>query len=94
MALDYPTYADKAIFVDLLAEGADPSEPATQVELDAWIVGREIPFTTAVDPPDAGQRILKDFSPVENTFLVELGSMKIVSHSLAPSTLYPTLDAL
>ncbi len=94
MALDYVTYADKAIFVDLLAEGADPGEPAGQVELDAWIVDREIPFTTAVDAPGAGQRILKDFSPVENTFLVELGSMKTVKHALAPSTLYPALDEL
>lgn len=94
MALDYPTYADKAIFVDLLAEGADPSEPAGQVELDAWIVDREIPFTTAVDAPGAGQRILKDFSPVENTYLVELGTNAIVDHALAPTTLYPALDAL
>ncbi|MCK6533830.1 MAG: hypothetical protein L6Q84_12745 [Polyangiaceae bacterium] len=94
MALDYPTYADKAIFVDLLAEGADPTEPATPVELEAWIVDREIPFTTAVDLPGAGQRILKDFSPIESTFLVELGSMTIVEHARAPTTLYPALDAL
>lgn len=94
MALDYATYADKAIFVDLLAQGADPSEPAGQVELDAWIVAREIPFTTAVDPPGAGQRILKDFSPVESTFLVELGSLKIVERAAAPTSLYPELDAL
>ncbi len=94
MALDYPTYADKAIFVDLLAEGADPTEPAAQAELDAWIVDREIPFTTAIDAPGAGQRILKDFSPIDHTFLVELGTMKIVTQALAPSTLYPALDAL
>lgn len=94
MALDYPTYADKVIFVDLLAEGADPSEPASQVELDAWIVDREIPFTTAVDAPGVGQRIRKDFSPIENTFLVELASMTLVEHALEPSTLYPALDEL
>lgn len=94
MALDYPTYADKAIFVDLLGEGAEPGQPATQKQLDAWILDKGIPFTTAVDPPGAGPRILKDFSPIENTYLVELASMKIVEHALAPSTLYPTLDGL
>ena len=94
MALNYPDYADKAIFVDLLAEGAKATEPATQLELDAWILDREIPFTTAMDVPGEGQGILHDLSPVENTFLVELGSLKIVSHAKTPSTLYPTLDTL
>lgn len=94
MALDYPTYADKVIFVDLLAEGAKPSEPAGKVQLDAWVLDREIPFTTAIDAPGVGQRILKDFSPVENTYLVELGKNEIVKQALAPSTLYPALDAL
>jgi len=94
MALDYPSYSDRAIFVDLLAEGAAVGEPAEQKELDAWILDREIPFTTAIDAPGAGPRILKDFSPIESSFLVELGSMRIVEHALEPTTLYPTLDEL
>jgi hypothetical protein len=94
MALDYQTYADKVVFVDLLAEGASPGEPASQVELDAWIVGGEIPFTTAMDPVGKGPRILKDFSPVDASFLVELSTLKIVERAVAPTTLYPALDAL
>lgn len=94
MALEYPSYADRAIFVDLLAEGSSPPEPVTEAELDAWIEGPGIAFTTVIDLPGAGQRILKDFSPKDNTYLVELSSLTIVEHAQAPSTLYPALDAL
>ena len=94
MALEYPTHADKAIFVELLAEGSLTTEPAGELELDAWIEDREIPFTTAIDLPGVGKRILKDFSPAENTYLVDLESLTIVEHTQAPSMLYPALDAL
>lgn len=82
------------IFVELLAEGAQSTEPAGQAELDAWIVDREIPFTTAIDLPGAGQGILHDLSPVENTLLVELGSLTVVTHAQKPSALYSAIDAL
>jgi len=94
MALEYPTHADKAIFVDLLSEGETPVVPAGQSHLDAWIEAEGIPFTTAADPAGVGQRINDEFSPAENTFLVELGSLTIVEHARAPSMLYPALDAL
>jgi hypothetical protein len=94
MALEYPSYAHKAIFVDLLAEGSSPPEPVTEQELDAWIESPGISFTTAIDLPGVGPRILKDFSPKENTYLVELESLTIVAHEQAPSKLYPALDAL
>jgi len=93
MALEYPNYADKAIFVDLLAEGSTETEPATDKHVDVWIEDKEISFTTACDPPGVGQRIINDFSPVENAFLIELGSMKIVEHAQTPSMLYPALNA-
>jgi hypothetical protein len=94
MALEYPTYADKAIFVDLLAEGDPPTVPADEAYLEAWIEGEGIPFTTAIDAPGVGPRILKDFSPSENTFLVELESLTIAEHAKTPAMLYPALDAL
>jgi hypothetical protein len=94
MALEYPSYADKAIFVDLLAEGDPPTVPATEPQLDAWIEAAGISFTTAIDQPNAGPRILKDFSPVENAYLVDLETLTIVQHEQAPSMLYPALDAL
>jgi hypothetical protein len=94
MALEYPSYADKAIFVDLLAEGSKDTDPASVQHLDLWIEDREIPFTAAIDPPGVGQSIVNDFSPRENTFLIELATMKISQHEQAPSMLYPALDAL
>ncbi len=94
MALEYPNHADKAIFVDLLAEGAMSTVPATEPQLDAWISAFEIPFTTAIDLEGVGLRILKDFSPVENAYLVDLETLTIVQHEQSPSMLYPALDAL
>lgn len=94
MALEYPRYADKAIFVDLLGEGSTPPEPVTEQELTAWIEGPGISFTTAIDLPGVGPRILKDFSAKDQSYLVELDSLTIVDRSQAPSALYPALDAL
>ena len=94
MALEYPSYAARAIFVDLLAEGSSLTEPVTESELDAWIEGPGISFTTAMDLPGVGQRILKDFSPTDQTYLVELESLTITQHAQAPETIYPFLADL
>jgi hypothetical protein len=94
MALKYPAYADKAVFVDLLAEGSTPPEPVQDQELDAWILGPGISFTTATDLPGVGQRILKDFSPVDQTYLVELASSTIVGRGQAPSELFSAIESL
>jgi hypothetical protein len=94
MALEYPSYADKIVFIDLLAEGANVGEPATEAQLDAWIEDRTLPFTTAIDLPGLGPRVLEDFSEIENTYVVELSSMTIVDKAQDPFSLYPVLDAL
>jgi hypothetical protein len=94
MALEYPNYADKVIFVELLAEGGTHTVPAEPTHLDAWIGSAGIQFTTTIDPPGVGQRIIAEVSPRENTFLVELSTMKIVQRVKSPSQLYPALDAL
>ena len=94
MALEYPSHAHKAIFVDLLAEGASPPEPVTEQELAAWIEGPGIPFTTAIDLPGVGQRILKDFSPSDQSYLVELESRIILAEAQDPAKLYPLLNDL
>ncbi len=94
MALKYPNHADKAVFVDLLAEGSALLEPVPDQELDAWIQGPGISFTVATDLPGVGQRILKDFSPTDQSYLVELASRKIVGHGQAPTELYAAIEAL
>lgn len=94
MALEYPNHADKVIFVDLLAAGETSTVPATEVHLGAWIEAFEIPFTTAIDLPGVGPRILKDFSPAENAYLVELDTLTILQRETSPYMLYPALDAL
>ncbi len=94
MALEYPNYADKVVFVDLLAEGSALLEPVPDQELNAWIQGPGLSFTVATDLPGVGQRILKDFSPTDQSYLVELASRKIVGHAQAPSALYAAIEAL
>lgn len=93
-ALAYPNHADKAIFVELIADGDTPKEPATELQLDAWITVAEISFTSAIDLPGVGPRILKDFSPAEVTYLVDLETLTILQFEHEPSALYPALDAL
>jgi hypothetical protein len=94
MALEYPSYQDKVIFMDILAEGANVGEPANQVQLDAWIEDRQIPFTTAIDLPGEGAQTLESFSDIENTYIVELQTRNIVDQAQDPFSLYPFLDAL
>jgi hypothetical protein len=93
-ALAYPSHADKAIFVELIADGDTPKQPATEPQLDAWITVAEISFTTAIDLPGVGPRILKDFSPAEVSYLVDLETLTILQHEQEPSALYSALDAL
>ncbi len=94
MAQKYPGYADKAIFVELLAEGGSHSVQAEPSHLDAWIGAQEIPFTTLIDPPGVGMRIVQQIAPRETTFVVELSSMKVVSRAYGTAKAYATLDAL
>ena len=94
MALNFPKYADKVIFVELLAEGGTHEVPAEPEHLDAWIADREIEYTSAIDPPGVGQRIIEELAPRENTFLVELSTMTVVARKKTPSQIYPLIEAL
>jgi hypothetical protein len=75
----YGEVADKAIFVELLAEGSPlHTSPTTKANLDNWITTFSVPFTTLRDPDGVGLRIVKDFAPRENTFVIELATMKVL----------------
>jgi hypothetical protein len=51
-------------------------------------------FTATIDPPGVGQRIIQQIAPRENTFVVELASMKILSRTKSPASAYAFLDGL
>ncbi len=71
--------ADKAIVVELLAEGSPShTSPTTTDNLNNWITTFSVPFTTLRDPDGVGLRIVKDFAPRENTFVIELATMKVL----------------
>ena len=94
LALKYPSYADKAVFVELLAEGSSHTVPAETTHLDSWIGTGTIPFTTTIDPPGVGQQIIGAIGPRETTLLVELATMKILLRTKSTVTLYQALDQL
>ena len=77
LVAQYPKYASKATFVDILIEGVDPSTPTTNPQLDAWIKAEKVPFTTMQDP-DGSFGIKKALGAKDTTYLVELASMKIL----------------
>jgi hypothetical protein len=79
LTVQYPSLASKAVFIELLGEGSPlHTSVTTKTNLDNWITKFSIPFTTLRDPDGVGQRILKDFSVREYTFVVELATMKVL----------------
>ncbi len=94
MADKYPSNANRADFVELLAEGTSHSNQAQQAQLDIWISEVGLPFTTLRDPDGAGQYIIQNLSPRENTFLVERSSMKILARVRTPAQALAALDGL
>ncbi|MEZ4225565.1 MAG: hypothetical protein R3B13_31725 [Polyangiaceae bacterium] len=94
MALKYPTYADRFTFVELLAEGSSHSVQAEAVHLGPWIQAAETSYTTLIDPPGVGMRIVEQLAPRETTFVVELSTMKVLQRIYGLAGVYPALDAL
>jgi len=83
LTVQYADYADKAIFVELLAEGTPlHTSPSVKANLDAWVTRFNIPYTTLRDPDGVGERIVSQLSPREHTFVVELSTMKILYDGL------------
>ncbi len=82
------------IFVELLAEGGSHSVQAETTHLDPWIIAGDISYTTLIDPPGVGMRIVQQLAPRETTFVVDLSSMKVLHRIYGLSGVYPVLDAL
>ena len=94
MALKYPSYSDRFLFVELLGEGGSHSVQAEVVHLGSWVTAGEIPVVTAIDPAGAGMRIVEDLAPRETSFVVEVETMKVVHRSIGLSALYAALDSM
>jgi hypothetical protein len=94
LALKYPSYAEKAVFVELLAEGSSHTVPAEPAHLDSWIGTAEMSFSAVIDPPGVGQRIVEQIGPRETALVVELESMKILLRTTNLASAYATLDGL
>lgn len=79
MAAKYPSYAAKAVFVELMVEDADvPDGPATHDQLDAWITSRKIAFPMTIDKPETPFLAKKTLGPRETAYVVELSTMKVL----------------
>jgi hypothetical protein len=75
---DLSTNAPKAMFVQLLVEGANPSSPTTKANLDAWIGSRRIPFTTGMDAVAGSREIKSVLGPKETSYIIDRASLKIL----------------
>lgn len=73
-----PQYADKALFINLLAEGDAPSQPAKKSNLDSWIKLLNVPFTVAGDLLETPFAIRKALGQRETTYIVERASRSVL----------------
>ncbi len=78
MVKQYPGLAAKAMFVQLLSEGATIDVPASQTQLDAWVSTIGVQFTAVRDVAGAGQALKKTFGNRMTTFIVERATGKIL----------------
>ena len=69
------------MFVDMLVEGATPSTPMTEANLDSWINGLKVPFTTAMDADPSSYEVKTTLGNKETAYVIERASMKIVAKS-------------
>ncbi len=74
----YPTYADKAIFVDILVEGATPDDTSTKTQLDSWAKNLKVPYTVMRDPDGVSFRTQREIGPRKTLLIVELQTMQII----------------
>jgi hypothetical protein len=74
----YPELASKATFVDIMVEGASPSEVSTTTQLTSWAKNLKIPYTTLRDPDGVSFRAKNDLAPRTMILVVELKTMTVL----------------
>jgi len=51
---------------------------ATKTDLDSWVKGNSLPVTSLIDPADKPLQTFNAYGRRENTFVVDLRTMKIL----------------
>jgi hypothetical protein len=74
----FPELASKATFVDIMVEGASPSDMSTTTQLTSWTKNLKIPYTTLRDPDGVSFRAKNDLAPRTTILVVELSTMTVL----------------
>jgi hypothetical protein len=77
----YSALASKAVFVDIMVEGASPSEVATTTQLTSWSKNLKIPYTVLRDPDGVSFRAKNELAPRTTLLIVELQTMSVIHRS-------------
>ncbi len=95
MASKYPTYAGKAIFLQVVVEGFPLDKPTTETQLRTWVKAAGMPHCAATDAPGAGQAAKAALGGKDWGYLVEVATMKIIARNLGNlAPLFAKLDTL
>lgn len=90
----YPSLAQKAMFVDIVIEGATPTTPTTKPNLDAWVAGMKNPFSTMMDV-DASTFATKSTLGIKETaYVLDRATGKILVKNSSPLDALTQLAAL
>ncbi len=85
-----PELADKAMFVDVLMEGANPITPVTHGNLDTWIAANKLPFSALRDPDTSPGRAKAVLGEKEKTYVVDRATGRV----LVATDVFSALEAL
>jgi hypothetical protein len=96
MAVKYPSYSDKVLFVDLMQGQTGPTDPATQSNLDAWVKSNHTNYASFKSPDDTPLAIHDALGGVRKTlYVVEWQTMKILNKTFQnDAATFTFLDSL
>jgi hypothetical protein len=90
----YPSLAAKAMFVDVVIEGATPTTPTTKPNLDAWVAGMKNAFSTMMDVDASPFATKSTLGIKETSYVLERASGKILVKTSSPLDALTQLAAL
>ena len=96
MAVKYPSYSGKALFVDLMQGNTGPTDPASKTQLDAWIKSNHTDYASFKSPDDSPLAIHDSLGGVRKTmYVIEWQTMKILNKTYQDdATTWAFLDSL
>ena len=78
MVAAYAENASKTLFIDVLVEGATPSDTSTKTQLDSWAKNLKVPYTVLQDPDGVKFEAKTKLGERRTIMLVELQTMKVL----------------